>query len=66
MPLRAASHPSFAGKLVVLADDPRLCGVPARVPADQTRTVPADEQVIAFVPITLDGTLVLNGILVMI
>lgn len=40
-------------------------GVPTRIAADQTYTVAADRQSLAFVPIVVDGTLVVTGTLVM-
>lgn len=40
-------------------------GVPTRVAADLAYVVPADQQVLAFAAIVVDGTLALTGTLVM-
>lgn len=64
--LRFGSWPMFNGKKVVLEDDPRLGGgVPTRVAGDAVFTAPDDTQVLGFVPIKVDGTLVINGTMVM-
>lgn len=61
-----ASLPVVNGKKVVLEDDVRLgAGTPTNVPGDGRFVVPADNQALGFVPIRVDGTLVLDGTLVM-
>lgn len=40
-------------------------GTPTRIPAGTTFTVPADTQVLAVIPIKVEGTLVVLGTLVM-
>ncbi len=63
---RFGSWPAFNGKKVVLEDDSRLGGgVPTRVAGDSTWTATADNQTLAFVPIKVDGTLVIDGTMVM-
>lgn len=59
------SLPIFNGKKVVLEDDTRLSGgTPTAVPGDTTFTAAADKQTLAFVPIVVTGTLVINGTVV--
>jgi hypothetical protein len=66
MSFRFGSWPTFNGKKVVLEDDVRLAGgTPTSVAGDATYTAPADAQVLAFVPLRVDGTLVVNGTMVM-
>lgn len=63
---RFGSWPMFNGKKVVLEDDTRLGGgVPTNVAQDVIWTAGADMQTLAFVPIRVDGTLVVNGTMVM-
>lgn len=59
------SWPRMGGKKFVLEDDDRLGGgVPLAVAPDATWTAPADKQTLAFVPIKVDGTLIINGTMV--
>lgn len=66
MGLRFGTWPHFNGKKVVLEDDERLSArVPTYVPQATTWRVAADFQAVGAVPIRVDGTLVLDGTLVM-
>lgn len=66
MGLRFGSWPSFNGKKVVLEDDERLnAGVPTAVAESKSWRVRADFQAVAVVPIRVDGTVVIDGTLVM-
>jgi len=66
MGFRFGTWPQFNGKKVVLEDDGRLGGhTPTLVPADCKFTIPANMQSIAFVRIQVEGTLVVDGTLVM-
>ncbi len=63
---RFGSWPMFNGKKVVLEDDTRLGGgVPTAIAGDTSWTAGGDMQTLAFVPIRVDGTLVVNGTMVM-
>ncbi len=60
-----ASRPTYAGKEFVYEDDARLGGgTPTSVAAETTFLVPADKQTIAFVPIRIEGTLIIDGTVV--
>jgi hypothetical protein len=67
MGFRFGTWPSFNGKKVVLEDDARLLpdGTPTDVPGGCTYTIHANMQQIAFVRIKVDGTLIVDGTLVM-
>jgi hypothetical protein len=66
MGLRFGTWPQFNGHKVVLEDDDRLNGrVPTRIAQGSSWRVASDFQAVAAVPITVDGTLVLDGTLVM-
>lgn len=66
MSFRFGSWPTFNGKKVVLDDDTRLGGgTPTYVAGDVTTTIPGDTQALAFLPIKVDGTLILTGTVVM-
>ncbi len=63
---RFGSWPTYNGRKVVLEDDSRLGGgVPTAIAQDTTWTASGDNQALAFVPIRVDGTLVVNGTMVM-
>lgn len=66
MRYRFGSWPEFNGKKVVLEDDERLSGAtPTIIAGDSSYRVPGDAQRLAFVPIRVDGTLIVDGTLVM-
>lgn len=66
MSFRFGSWPTFNGKKVVLEDDTRLGGgTPTYIAGDGTTTFPVDTQSLAFVPIKVDGTMIINGTVVM-
>lgn len=66
MPFRFGSWPHFNGKKVVLEDDDRLSGrVPTTISQGSSWQVAAGFQAVGAVPIRVDGTLVLDGTLVM-
>jgi hypothetical protein len=66
MGFRFGTWPHFNGKKVVLEDDERLSArVPTLVPLATAWRVAADFQAVGAVPIRVDGTLVLDGTLVM-
>lgn len=63
---RFGSWPQFNGRKVVLEDDTRLsAGVPTFVAAGKSWLVVNDFQAVGAVPIRVDGTVVLDGTLVM-
>ncbi len=63
---RFGSWPQFNGRKVVLEDDERLsAAVPIRIAQDKAWRVADNTQAVAAVAITNDGTMVLNGTLVM-
>ena len=64
--LRFGSWPQFNGRKVVLEDDERLSArVPTIIAQASSWRVAADYQAVGAVPIRVDGTLVLDGTLVM-
>lgn len=64
---RFASWPEFGGKKVVLEDDERLnAGVPTYIPEGAVYEVGDNMQAVAAVNIRVDGTLIVDGTLVMI
>lgn len=66
MPFRFGTWPHFNGRKVVLEDDERLSArVPTRIAESNSWRVSADFQAVGAVPIRVDGTLVLDGTLVM-
>lgn len=66
MGFRFGTWPQFNGKRVVLDDDPRLsAGVPTAVAESKSWRVSADFQAVGAVPIRVDGTVVIDGTLVM-
>jgi hypothetical protein len=66
MGFRFGSWPQFNGKKVVLEDDDRLnAAVPTIVPSAGTWKVSGNFQAVAAVSIRLDGTVTLDGTLVM-
>lgn len=63
---RFGTWPQFNGKKVVLEDDARLsAAVPTYVPATTTWQLGVNTQAVAAVPIIIDGTVKLDGTLVM-
>lgn len=63
---RFGSWPSFNGKKVVLEDDTRLnASVPTIVPAGMLWRIGINNQAVAAVHIQVDGTVVVDGTLVM-
>lgn len=66
MGFRFGTWPQFNGKKVVLEDDERISArVPTYIAQDTSWRVSADFQAVGAVPIRVDGTLVLDGTLVM-
>lgn len=66
MGFRFGTWPHFNGKKVVLEDDERLgAAIPTYVPPDSAWKCVANTQAIAFLSIKNDGTMVINGTLVM-
>jgi hypothetical protein len=66
MGFRFATWPVFNGKKVVLEDDDRLgAAVPTYVPSGTTWRNAANTQTLAWLLIKNDGTMVVNGTLVM-
>lgn len=66
MPFRFGTWPQFNGRKVVLEDDERLSArVPTYVASGSSWRVSADFQAVGVVPVRVDGTLVLDGTLVM-
>lgn len=66
MGFRFGTWPVFNGKKVVLEDDERLgAATPTYVPPDTAWKCAGNSQAIAFLSIKNDGTMVINGTLVM-
>jgi hypothetical protein len=66
MGFRFGTWPQFNGKKVVLEDDARLnAAVPTYVAANGSWRLGADCQAVAAVPIRIDGTVIVDGTLVM-
>jgi hypothetical protein len=66
MPFRFGAWPQFNGRKVVLEDDERISArVPTTIATETVWRVSADFQAVGAVPIRVDGTLILDGTLVM-